>query len=105
LQEYVQVITTTETKEDAEKIANILVQKRLAACVQVLGPITSVYWWKEEIERATEWLCVIKTRRDLYKRIEVAIRCNHPYETPEILAVPVLEGSESYFSWLDGELG
>jgi len=104
LQEYVQVITTTETKEDAEKIANVLVQKRLAACVQVIGPITSVYWWKEEIEKATEWLCVIKTRKDLYEKIEMAIRHNHPYETPEVLAVPVLEGSKSYLSWLDREL-
>jgi periplasmic divalent cation tolerance protein len=104
LQEYVQIITTTETKEDAEKIANVLVRKRLAACVQVIGPITSVYWWKEEIERTTEWLCVIKTRKDLYEEIEVVIRRNHSYETPEILVVPVLEGSKSYFSWLDKEL-
>lgn len=104
MKEYVQIITTTDTKESAEKIANALVQNRLAACVQIIGPTTSVYWWEKKIEKATEWLCIVKTRRDLYKTVESTIRRNHTYEIPEILAVPVIEGSESYISWLDEEL-
>jgi len=104
MKEYIQIITTTDTKESAEKIANALVQNRLAACVQIIGPMTSVYWWEKKVEKATEWSCIVKTRKDLYKTVESTIRLNHTYEIPEILAVPVIEGSESYISWLDKEL-
>jgi len=102
--EYIQIITTTGSKENAEKIANELVQNRYAACVQIVGPITSVYWWKEKVEKAVEWLCIVKTRRDLYEVAESLIRHNHTYEVPEILAVSVLEGYDGYILWLDGEL-
>jgi periplasmic divalent cation tolerance protein len=102
---YIQVITTTETKADAQAIARAVVEKRLAGCVQIIGPITSTYWWQGEIETAEEWLCVIKSRRDLYERLEEAIREMHPYDVPEILAVPVIAGSQDYLRWLDSELG
>jgi periplasmic divalent cation tolerance protein len=101
----IQVITTTETKADAQAIARALVEKRLAGCVQIIGPITSTYWWQGEIETAEEWLCVIKTRVDLYEQLEAAIKKVHPYDVPEILAVPVVAGSEDYLAWLDSELG
>jgi len=99
-----QVITTTETKADAQAIADALVERRLAACVQVIGPITSTYRWQGEIETAEEWLCVIKSRQDLYDVLEAAIREVHPYDVPEILAVPVVAGSKDYLAWLDSEL-
>ena len=102
--EYIQVITTTETKEDAQKIARTVVEKRLAGCVQIIGPITSTYWWKNNIEMAEEWLCLIKSRKDLYQELEKAIREVHPYEVPEILAVPVVAGSRNYLQWLEAEL-
>jgi periplasmic divalent cation tolerance protein len=101
----IQVITTAGTKADAQRIAYAVVQERLAGCVQVIGPITSTYWWQGEIETAEEWLCVIKSRRDLYERLEAAIREVHPYDVPEILAVPVIAGSKDYLRWLDSELG
>ncbi len=104
MMENVQITTSTDTKENAEKIANALVQKRLAACVQIIGPIESIFWWKKKVEKATEWLCIAKTRRDLYKAAESSILNNHTYEIPEILAVPVVEGNESYISWLNREL-
>ena len=99
-----QVITTTETKADAQAIADALVERRLAACVQVIGPITSTYRWQGEIETAEEWLGVIKSRQDLYDVLEAAIREVHPYDVPEILAVPVVAGSKDYLAWLDSEL-
>ncbi len=105
MKEYIQVITTTHTKESAEEIANTLVENRHAACVQIVGPITSIYWWKEKIERTTEWVCIAKTRRDLYSGVESTIHQIHPYEIPEILAVPIVEGSQNYFSWIDRILG
>ena len=102
--DFIQVITTTEHKDDAERIARALVEQRLAACVQVLGPITSTYRWKGQIETAQEWQCWIKSRRDLYDQLEQAIRRLHPYEVPEILAVPVLAGSAPYLAWMEEEV-
>jgi len=104
MQDYIQVVTTTERKEDAQKIARALVEDRLVACVQIVGPITSTYRWQGEIETAEEWQCWAKSRRELYEPIERAIRRLHPYDEPEILAVGLLAGSASYLAWLDGEV-
>jgi periplasmic divalent cation tolerance protein len=102
--EHIQVITTTENRADAEKIAEVLVEKKLAGCVQIIGPISSVYWWEGKIEKADEWLCLIKTTRTLYEDLESVLRKIHPYKVPEILAIPVVTGSKDYFSWLDSVL-
>jgi periplasmic divalent cation tolerance protein len=101
---YIQVVTTTEKKEDAEKIAACLVEKRLAACVQITGPITSLYRWKGQIEKAQEWQCWIKSKETLYKEIEKTIKSVHPYEVPEIIAVPIVAGSRDYLAWLESEV-
>jgi periplasmic divalent cation tolerance protein len=104
MEEYIQVITAIEKREDAEKIANAMVEKRLAACVQIIGPIVSTYWWKGNIESAEEWLCIIKSKKDLYDELEKAIKAMHPYETPEILALPVVAGSKDYLKWINKEV-
>ena len=101
---YIQVVTTTENKEDAETIAKALVERRLAACVQLVGPIQSTYWWKGSIETAQEWLCYIKTQESLYGELEKAIIAIHPYETPEIVAMPIVAGSDDYLEWLSREV-
>jgi periplasmic divalent cation tolerance protein len=101
---FIQVMTATEKREDAERIARLLVEMRLAGCVQIVGPVTSVYRWKGAIETAGEWLCLIKTGAECYGALEQAIRSLHPYETPEILAVAVAAGSRDYLEWLRGEL-
>jgi periplasmic divalent cation tolerance protein len=100
---YIQISTTTETKEQAQKIALYLVEQRLAACVQISGPIESTYRWKDKVETAKEYLCLIKTRTTLFEKVEVAIKKLHPYETPEIIAVPIIKGSREYLNWLDDE--
>jgi periplasmic divalent cation tolerance protein len=102
--DYIQVVTTTPQREDAETIARALVAERLAACVQVLGPITSIYRWKGAVETSQEWQCWAKSRRELYGPIEQAIRRLHPYEEPEILALAILAGSASYLRWIDAEV-
>ena len=102
--EHIQIFTTTEKRKDAEKIAHILVQKRLAGCVQIIGPISSTYWWKKKIQTAEEWLCLIKSEKSLYKELEKTIKEIHPYETPEITAVPIVTGSKEYLRWLDEEV-
>ena len=103
MSDYIQVLTTTERREDAERIAQALVEERLAACAQVTGPITSIYRWQGKIETAQEWQCWAKSRRDLYEQIEQTIRRLHPYELPEILAMPIAAGSGDYLAWLDAE--
>ena len=102
--EYIQLSTTTEKKEDANRIAREVVEKRLAACAQVIGPISSTYWWEGKIEETEEWLCIMKSRKDLYDRLEKAIRDIHPYEVPEIVAVPLAGGSRDYLAWLSNEV-
>lgn len=103
MQEHIQVVTTVASQEDAQRIAQTLVEARLAACVQIVGPITSTYHWQGKLETAQEWQCWAKSRHDLYEEIEQAIRKAHPYEVPEILAIPVLAGSASYLAWINNE--
>ena len=102
-QSFVQVITTVSEKKDAEKIAKVLIDGRLVACVQIIGPIKSIYRWKGKIENANEWTCLIKTRKTLYKKVESAIKKIHPYEVPEIIAISIAKGSEDYLKWLSDE--
>ncbi len=99
-----QIVTTVAERAQAEQIAQQLVERGLAACVQIGGPITSVYRWQGVIETSTEWQCVLKTRADLFAQVEAAIRALHPYEVPEILATPILAGHEPYLRWLDAQL-
>ncbi|MDW8033425.1 MAG: divalent-cation tolerance protein CutA [Nitrososphaerota archaeon] len=104
MSKYIQVFTTIDKKEDAVRITRILLEKRLAGCVQIIGPISSLYWWKGEIEEAEEWLCIIKSREDLYEELEKTIIENHPYKIPEIIAMPIVSGSRSYLNWMNTEL-
>ena len=101
---YLQVVTTTSREADAERIARTLLEGRLAACVQIAGPVTSLYWWKGVLETSEEWLCSIKTGEAQYAALEKAIRKVHPYEVPEIVAIPIVAGSKDYLKWLQGEL-
>ena len=100
---FIQVMTAIGTKEDAQKVANAIVGGHLAACVQVIGPITSTYWWQGILETAEEWLCLMKTHEDLYGQVEQAIRAVHPYDEPEIIAMPVTAGSKTYLDWVINE--
>ena len=102
--EYIQVSTTVETREDARSLAGELVKKRLAACVQVIGPVNSTYWWEERISNEEEWLLIIKSRNVLFERLEKTIKELHPYEVPEILATSIKAGSRDYLEWMDREL-
>ena len=101
---YVQVVTTTDSEQHAQTMATALVERRLAACVQIVGPITSVYRWQGQIETAREWQCWAKSRGELYDNIERAIRELHHYDEPEILAIGIETGSPSYLAWLDEQV-
>ena len=105
MNDYIVVTTTTDGRDEARRIAELLVQDRLAACVQVVGPIESTYWWEGAVQQSEEWLCLVKTREDRYGAVESAIRQAHSYDVPEILALPISAGSETYLRWIDAEAG
>ena len=104
MKKYIQIITSIEKKEDAEKLVKVLIERRLAGCAQVIGPVVSIYWWNDNITKAEEWLCFIKSRKDLYKEIEKIIKEINQYEIPEIIALPIIGGSKEYLNWLCDEL-
>ncbi len=97
------VITSLPDRESAEKLASLLVDRRLAACVNLLPPCDSVYRWRGEIQRDEEHPLLIKTTEDRYAALEVLIRANHPYELPEIIAVPIVQGLPAYLQWVESE--
>ncbi|HET7444653.1 MAG TPA: divalent-cation tolerance protein CutA [Solirubrobacterales bacterium] len=99
--EHVQVLTTVGSEQEAELVASSLVEAKLAACVQIAGPVRSRYRWQSAIEEASEWQCVVKTTTAAYPRVEAAIRSLHSYEEPEIIATPIVAGSAGYLAWID----
>ncbi len=98
------VVTTVPSPEDAQRIARALVEQRLAGCVQVGGPVTSTYWWEDQMEQGREWICAIKTDERCYPAAEQAILATHPYDVPEIIATPIVAGSRAYLEWLSEQL-
>ncbi len=94
------ILVTTGSEEQARSIARVLVGERLAACVNIIGPIWSIYRWREAVEDEPEYLLVIKTRAQLYGKVERRVRELHTYEVPEVLALAIDRGSRPYVQWL-----
>ena len=103
--EYVQVLTTAGSEREAEAISAALVERRLAACVHLAGPIRSRYRWRGEVETAEEWQCVVKTTAAALPQVEAAIRELHSYDEPEIVAIPIVAGSAGYLDWIGANVG
>ncbi|OPY02178.1 MAG: Divalent-cation tolerance protein CutA [Syntrophorhabdus sp. PtaB.Bin047] len=99
----IQIVTTIDDREAAERMGKRLVGERLVACCQIVGPIRSIYRWKGNVEEADEWCCVMKTRPSLYRQVEGAIKRLHPYEVPEIVATPVSTALPDYARWVESE--
>ena len=99
-----QVQTTVGDPADADRLAEVLVDAGLAACVQVVGPIRSRYRWQGAIETAEEWLLLVKTTRAAWPRVEQALRGAHPYDEPELMALAVEAGSAGYLGWVAAEV-
>jgi|SRR5208282_3525231 len=99
------VLTTIGSKEGAEKLAQQLVERRMAACVNIVGPIRSVYRWKEKIEQEEEYLLLIKTTAGHAARMQTTFQELHPYELPEHVELAIDGDSEAYLAWLTGEVG
>jgi periplasmic divalent cation tolerance protein len=101
--DWLTVLTTTDAQEKAETLARGAVEARVAACAQIAGPVTSVHRWKGEIETAREWQVLFKTTDLRYAELEGYLREAHDYDTPEIIATPVVRGSAEYLEWLERE--
>ncbi|MFX1519068.1 MAG: divalent-cation tolerance protein CutA [Promethearchaeota archaeon] len=94
------MIFTASNKQEVEKIAHDLVEKKMAACVNIFD-IASIYWWKNNIEQDNEALGIIKTRKDLIESVIEEVKANHSYECPEVIAIPIIAGSKDYLDWID----
>ena len=101
---YMIVFMTTANKKEAEKIARNLLKQRLIACANIVGSISSLFWWEDKISRENEFLVLMKTSADLFEKLAATIRQIHSYEVPEIIAVPITKGEQSYLEWLSGSL-
>jgi periplasmic divalent cation tolerance protein len=100
---FLQVQTTTDSRAEAVELAHAAVAARLAACAQVAGPIASTYWWEDGLERAEEWLIMLKLPADRYQQLADFLTERHSYDEPEIIATPIVAGSPAYLSWIDEE--
>lgn len=98
-----QVVTTTDTREEADRLARSAVEHRLAACAQVVGPVGSTYWWDDEVQTASEWQCVLKTTSARFEELRAHLEREHSYETPEIVALPIVAGGDGYLEWIRRE--
>ena len=97
------VLTNVPDRAVAEKLAELLVERRLAACVNILAPCRSVYRWKDAVQHDEEHPMLIKTTQERYAALEQALRAGHPYELPEIIAVPIERGLPAYLDWVAAE--
>jgi periplasmic divalent cation tolerance protein len=99
---YVVVLITVPSRETGQQIANLLLERKLAACINILSPVTSIYTWEGRATTDEEALLIVKTRQELFEeQLAPAVQAAHPYDVPEIIALPVLMGSRSYLDWID----
>lgn len=101
--QFLQVQTTTDSRAEAVELAHAAVEGRLAACAQVAGPIASTYWWEDGLEKAEEWLIMLKLPADRFDELAEFLAERHSYDDPEIIATPIVAGSQSYLDWLAEE--
>jgi periplasmic divalent cation tolerance protein len=101
MNESIVVLITCGSEEEAMKIANALVEEHLAACVNLVSPIRSIYRWEGKIWDEKEWLLIIKTQKQRFEELEKKVKFLHSYSVPEIISLPIVEGSSSYLNWLE----
>lgn len=103
MEDFIVILVTASSEEEAKKIARSLVEKRLVACVNIIKDVQSIFRWKNKVSEEKELLLIIKTRKKLYKNVEEEVKNIHSYEVPEIIALPIIAGSKEYLYWIDSE--
>jgi periplasmic divalent cation tolerance protein len=101
---YIVIIVTTANKSEAEKIAHSLLDERLVACANIIGPANSLFWWHGKIENAEEYMLLMKTRSEMFEKLAEKVKALHSYEVPEIIAIPIVKGFKPYLEWLNNSL-
>lgn len=101
---YVIILVTASNKKEARRIADVLVGSRLAACVNIIDKIDSLFFWESKIDKAKECLLIIKSKKEKLPKIIKAVKSLHSYKVPEIIALPVIAGSKSYLRWIDASV-
>ncbi|MDO8461811.1 MAG: divalent-cation tolerance protein CutA [Deltaproteobacteria bacterium] len=101
---FVVVLTTINSKKEADRLATLFVKSKLAACVSVVPGVTSYYSWKKKFCRDRELLLIMKTKKECLSRLEKALVKNHPYETPEMVVLPIQSGLKKYLAWINDSL-
>jgi len=102
--QYIVVLITAKDKKEAEKISRGLLEAKLIACANIIEGVQSLYWWQGKIDSSQEVLLVLKTKKILFKRVYTQVKSLHSYQTPEIIALPIIAGSEDYLQWLDSSI-
>ncbi len=98
---YIIILITAKDKSEADKIAKILIKNKLAACVNILTGIKSLFWWQGKIDQAKETLLIVKSKKEKFNRIVKLVKSVHSYEVPEIIAIPIVSGFKPYLNWID----
>ena len=102
--EYTLIMVTASSREEAEKIATALLERKLIACANILGPVSSRFWWQGKIDSAEEYMIFMKTKRELFEQVADNVKQLHSYEVPEIIALSIVEGSKPYLEWRNSSL-
>src|SRR3569832_1646739 len=102
---YSLILSTASTKDEAQEIARALVERKLVACVNIVGPIDSIYRWKGEVENAQEFLMVMKTGSEKFEDVREAVKSLHSYEVPEVIQIPIENGLPAYLTWISDSVG
>ena len=102
--EYTLIMVTASSREEAEKIATALLERKLIACANILGPVSSRFWWQGKIDSAEEYMIFMKTKRELFEQVADNVKQLHSYEVPEIIALPIVEGAKPYLEWINSSL-
>ena len=98
------VFVTTKDKKEANKIAHGLLEAKLIACANIIDGVQSLFWWQGKIDSSKEALLVLKTKKNLFKKISVKVKSLHSYQTPEIIALPIADGSKDYLAWINSSI-
>jgi periplasmic divalent cation tolerance protein len=101
---FIVVLITAKDKKEAAKIAKGLLEAKLIACANIIDGVQSLFWWQGKIDSSREVLLILKTKKVLFKKVSVKVRSLHSYQTPEIIALPIVDGSEPYLDWIDSSV-
>lgn len=101
MSEYIVVFVTVASRKEAKQISRKILEKKLAACVNIISSISSQYWWKGKIDSSKEFLLIIKTKKELFSKLKDSIKKVHSYTVPEIIALPIVSGNVEYLNWID----